>query len=279
MIRRNFLFIACMTFVLMACAPQAPSATPSSTVTPTLTPTPDICSRENLLPVVTDAHKLVREFDDINQVANLTPQSQLGDMVLKLQDVRRRAEDLIIPGCILNFKAAEVDYMNSVITYLKLFMAGGYNETLSGTIAVSQQKRVAYENLRLFILGITPSPSPSPTLGVGTSQPETPSLTPTNMTGNPQVATPTLVAITGNITVSNPTMLGRNLHDAPSLDAIVTAILLPGETAIALAKDGSAKWVLVKYQEKQLWVYADQVTLSASLDSLPVILSSPTPAP
>ena len=279
MMRRNILFIVSLTILLVACAPQIPSAAPTSTVTPTLTPTPDACSRENLLPIVMDAHKLVREFDDINQVASLTPQSQLGDMVLKLQDVRRRAEDLVVPNCILNFKAAEVDYMNSVITYLKLFMAGGRNDALSGMIATSQQKRVAYDNLRLSILGITPTPSPSPTLGAGTSQPETPSQTPTSMTGTPQVATPTLVAITGNITVSNPTMLGRNLHDAPSLDAIVIAILLPGDTAIALARDGSAKWVLVEYQGSQLWVYADQVTLSASLDSLPVILSSPTPTP
>jgi hypothetical protein len=279
MIRRKFSLIVCITFLLVACAPQTPTAAPTSTVTPTLIPTPDVCSRENLLPVVTDAHKLVREFDDINQVASLTPQSQLGDMVLKLQDVRRRAEDFMVPNCILNFKAAEVDYMNSVITYLKLFMAGGRNDALSGMIATSQQKRVAYDNLRLFILGITPTPSPSPTLGAGTLQPETPTLTPTIMAGIPQVVTPTLVAITGNIIVSNPTMLGRNLHDAPSLDAIVIAILLPGETAIALAKDGSAKWVLVEYQGKQLWVYADQVTLSAPLDSLPVILSSPTPTP
>jgi hypothetical protein len=209
----------------------------------------------------------MREFDDINQVASLTPQSQLGDMVLKLGEVRRRAEDLVVPPCIQAFKALEVDYMNSVISYFKMFMAGGFTENITKAMVVSQQERIAYDNAHMFLLGITPTPSPSPTFGPGTLPPPTPS------------STPTAVAISGAIIISNPSLLGRNLHSAPDMDSPVVSLLLPGDSAPAAARDESDLWVLVDYHDQQLWVYASQVLISAPLDSLPIILATGTPTP
>lgn len=157
MIHSRLLLILLAAFLIAGCASLSPQVTPTplSTSTPTLTPTPDVCSRENLLPIVTDAHRLMREFDDISQVASLTPQSQLGDMVLRLGDVRRRTEDLLVPSCVQAFKSLEVDYMNLVIAYFKMFMTGGYTEALtqaSTAQLVSYVQSHVGENLLQFRL-------------------------------------------------------------------------------------------------------------------------------
>ena len=118
-------------------------------------------------------------------------------------------------------------------------------------------------------------PFPSPAAGESTLMPVIPTAI---STPNP-IFTPTPAALTGTIMVSNPSQLGRNLHDAPNLDAPVVALFLPGDTAQAIARDESGLWVLVSYQGKQLWVFARQVGISTSIDSLPVIIATATPNP
>jgi hypothetical protein len=120
-----------------------------------------------------------------------------------------------------------------------------------------------------FVVGCatrTPQSTPAP-FPTSTQLPAIPSVTSTRM------------AFLDEITVSNPTLLGRNLHSASGMNSPVVALLLPGDSAPAAAWDKTNLWVLVDYKSKQLWVYASQVSISAPLESLPIILVAETPIP
>lgn len=87
--------------------------------------TPDPCAPENLNSQVAPVHALMREFDDLAQVAVLADVSQMVFVIPPLQDIRRRAEDLRLPDCIKTLQDLEIEYMNSVINTLLVFMQVG----------------------------------------------------------------------------------------------------------------------------------------------------------
>jgi hypothetical protein len=244
---RALFFISLVALLVSACGAATPSPTPMPTETPTATPDP--CSAGSISFFVQQANGLMREYDDTTYVANLTLQTQLGDMILKLQDIRRRTEDLELPVCLEQLKQNEIGYMNSVIQYLAIFMAGGDRTQVTEMIKNTQNLRASFdtEKQRLLNLGaqstITDTPLPS-----------------------------------GQMQVSNPDGHALNLHREPSLTSTVEKLMKPGERVNALARTADGTWILVEYDGERLWVYADQVTLSGNTNALPVF-AFPTTTP
>ena len=150
---RVLFFIIIVTLLISACGAATPSPTPKPTETPTATPDP--CSVESISLYVQQANELMREYDDTTYVANLTLQTQLGDMILKLQDVRRRTEDLELPECLSQLKENEIGYMNSVIQYLAAFMAGGDRTQVTDMIKNTQNLRVSYDTEKQRLLNFS----------------------------------------------------------------------------------------------------------------------------
>jgi hypothetical protein len=93
------------------------------------TSTADPCAAEVILASAIPVHALMREFDDSAQVAVLADVSQMVFVIPPLQEVRRRAEDLQVPACLATLKGLEIDYMNSVINTLLVFMQVGAGNT------------------------------------------------------------------------------------------------------------------------------------------------------
>ncbi len=230
----------------------ANSATSTVTPTPSFPPTPGPCAPGPIQVEAQKVHAVMRAFDDTHYVANLTPQDQLGDRILQLEEYRRNAEDLAVPECVLTLKQTSVAYMNSVIGYLGYFMGRGDNEMIAQMILNSQQIRTAYnaELTRLMTFG-----------------------TPTPIVPFASLA-PTLAAM-----INNDTHQGINLRSAPSLDADIIEFLLPGESAFVIGRTETGDWLLVEYNYQQLWVYASVVNLNVTVEELPVTMPTITPTP
>lgn len=253
-----FVIILIPALLLAGCAPEStavptisPTQSPIQTATPTVTTTPNLCAPGNVQQQVALVHNLMREFDDTRDVANLTPQTQLGEMILKLSEIRRREEDVVVPSCVNDLHQSAVNYMNAVIGYLRLFMGGGDNTEIGRLIADSQSLRSFYdaERQRLNFSGTPMSiiPSPTPTAFV--------------------------------VTATNNTAQNLNLRDQPSLEGNVVASMKVAESAPALGVDETGKWILIEYNSQQVWVYAPFVSLNDFIEKLPKVMLTPSPTP
>ncbi len=249
-----------MVSVLAGCASKsattileepAGTSTPLVTATPSVTPTPDLCSPGYAQQEAKKINDLMREFDDLTYVANLTPQQQLGEKILQLSEIRRNEEDVLVPECLDLLHGAAVDYMNAVISYLGAFMGGGSSDQVSQIIGASQNIRAFYnvEYARVQAIGTPTSDIPSPT--------------------------PTLF----QVMVTNKSGQGLNLRPEPLLNTNVAATLPAGESAPATAKNETGEWLLITYNDEKLWVYAAYVKTEGDLTLLPIILPTATPSP
>ena len=97
-------------------------ATAMPTLTITITMTPDLCAPENIKAEVDKVHRHMREFDDAAILASNVPQGQLSDSIAELQRIRREADDELVPACLNNLKAFQINHMNLVIDSLLAFM-------------------------------------------------------------------------------------------------------------------------------------------------------------
>ena len=86
--------IILVTLLCSACSPEIAQTIPTATITAT----PDPCSKTNISGGIQRISDLMREFDDITFVASLAPKEQLSDLILNLQDVRRRTDVNNPPG-------------------------------------------------------------------------------------------------------------------------------------------------------------------------------------
>jgi hypothetical protein len=179
--KRRFaiLIILLFTLIVSACG-NAPtptpvtlvvveSATPASMVSETNTP--DLCAKENIQAEVQKVHKLMREFDDSSSLAASVPADQLTPVISNLQRIRRDAEDLPIPPCLVKLKTHEINHMNLVIGTL-INLIGYSNGTVSKDvidqgIALARQEHDNYTIELATVLGLTPvvaTPAETPTL-------------------------------------------------------------------------------------------------------------------
>jgi hypothetical protein len=127
---------------------------------PSATNTPDPCAPENIETEVQKIHKLMREFDDGSTLAASVPTDQLTPVISNLQTIRRDAEDLAVPPCLVTLKTFEINHMNLVIGTL-INLIGYANGTISKDvidqgIALARQEHDKYTIELARVLGLTP---------------------------------------------------------------------------------------------------------------------------
>ncbi len=86
------------------------------------TPTPDPCSAGEIERYLDAIRDVSRRFDDAVALANTTPRGSLPPVIADLQEIRRDAEDLDVPGCADKAKNALVRYMDGIVDAFLLFL-------------------------------------------------------------------------------------------------------------------------------------------------------------
>src|SRR5689334_1167775 len=110
------------------------SATPPPA---TVTLTPDACAPENIKLEAQKVHRLMREFDDASVLASNTARTEISPAIAGLQRIRRDAEDLLVPECLVQLKNYQLSHMNLVINTLLAFMGGAEEKVTSQGIALA----------------------------------------------------------------------------------------------------------------------------------------------
>jgi hypothetical protein len=274
-----FMLLILVSLLLSGCGAQPPatvvvevtSTREAVSTTATLTATPDLCSPANITPEIRKVHNLMREFDDISFVANITPVQNLSPLVLSLMDVRRRAEIIEVPVCLSMLRLNEVNFMNSTLSYMTAFMGGQQKDQINQAIALSQNLRTLYDAELSRLIGATYVPPSTAT--------PAPTSSPLDATATPEaVVQPTIEGEV--VTATNTGNTPANLRDAPSFDAGKIGELPVGSSARALARTEASDWLLVQFADTPqglAWVYASLVMLDKPLNTLPVAVPGPTP--
>lgn len=167
---KNQLIFALITyaFVFTACGNQ-PVAIPTITrpvlISPTAPPssTPDGCSKENLEATIKEVNDLMREFDDVSQLASNLSKEQVPPSIAEMQRIRRAAEDQRTPPCAADLKKYQIAHMNSVINTMLAFVGGVDIDTLNKGLAQARQEHDLYTLEIVKLFGITPAPTHTPT--------------------------------------------------------------------------------------------------------------------
>jgi hypothetical protein len=116
----------------------------------------DLCAPDNVATSAAPILELMTKFDDGSDLAANTPLEQLTGPIADLQAVRRDAENLAVPECLLPLKLAQVDYMNSVIDTMLMFLSMEQEEVIMVGIEITDELRAFYEDLVIEIIGETP---------------------------------------------------------------------------------------------------------------------------
>jgi len=258
------LILICL--LLSACATEA-TPTHTSTVTtapttapaPTITSTPDPCAPENIASEAENVNRLMREFDDASLLASNTPISQLSLNIADLQRIRRDAEDLPVPDCLIPLKQYKLAHMNTVTSTMLGFLSGSDSETLNQNITLARQRH-DQDTLELArLLGITVVPAPTAIPTDATQAAET----------SPTQAEPF---------ITNPGPTNVNFRAKPDLVGDSLDILAVGANATVTGRKEDALWFQVKFPDESgqtAWVYASLVKLSDPGADIPVV--TPTP--
>jgi hypothetical protein len=136
----------------VACTPTIPaSIARTPTAIPTLTPDP--CSTANLPASVKPLNDLMRQFDDDATVAGNVVQSQIAELLPRMQAIRQTVQEQPVPACLSNLKRFELLYMDSTLQTLLAFKQPTPSVSAAGTgIVQSRQYHNQYtgELGRLF---------------------------------------------------------------------------------------------------------------------------------
>ena len=119
----------------------------------------DPCQMPELENQVDQVHRLMRAFDDTTRVIANTPRNQLNDGIVKLQGIRREAEDLKVPVCLIALKTYELAHMNAMIDTLIGFIGGADVTTVNLGVAKAQVQHDKYNAELSRLLGITAVPT------------------------------------------------------------------------------------------------------------------------
>jgi hypothetical protein len=141
--------------------------------------------------------------------------------------------------------------MRVVVQTLLAFVGNSDASVVNSGITKSRELHAQYDIELARLLGIT--------LTVATPVPPTPLVEPT--------ATPVVL-------VTNPGPNELNLRNAPDFNAPATTVLTVGGTAVALGRTSDNQWIMVQLQDNQnknVWIYATVVQLSAPIETLPII--------
>lgn len=225
-------------FLLTACEKSAPG-------------TPDPCAPENIIAGANRVNGLMREFDDAAQLAARVSRDQLVSIIPSLQEIRRRAEDQVVPDCLETLKTLQVTHMNTVINTLLSFVSGADPNLLVQGIALARHQHEEYNQELARLLGATyVPPSAEPTAA------DTPAAAPSAWVTNP-----------------GPEQAG--IRARPQVEAAVLAWLDPGLSMAAIGVTEGGRWVqVVDSQGNPGWIEVGDVTVTGG-ETLLVV----TPAP
>ncbi|MDR3576601.1 MAG: hypothetical protein P4L50_22265 [Anaerolineaceae bacterium] len=274
---RKFLIIMgaiiIVTLLSSACVPGITQTPPTAT--------PDPCSPANISSGILRISNLMREFDDITFVSSMAPKDQLSNLILNLQDVRRRTDTYNPPACIAKLQSTAVNYMNGVILFLAHYMGGIDVSQINIERSNSQTLRNAYEEEYAHMTGAvyispTPVPTENPLAEVQATDTPTPTQTATESNESPTETE----AIEVIVTNAGPSSI--NLHDYPDISARLVGYLNPQENAQAIARTKSGDWILIAYSKAKGgtgWVFTKLVQTDHSVELLPISGQTPTPKP
>jgi TolB protein len=121
----------------------------------------------------------------------------------------------------------------------------------------------------------TPTPTPKPTVAATPTVPATPVPPPTAVPPTPVPPTPTPVP---------PQATAKqdvNARQGPGTQYPIAGKLMQNTSAIVLGKNEDGKWLQVAYPDatKPSWVPSTFVTVTGSIDPLPVVAVAPPPSP
>jgi hypothetical protein len=271
------LYIICSAFIALlflttACFPEVPPAAPA--------PTYDPCAPDNIGLEINRVKDLMHEFDDTTFIAKMTPPAQLAEVILELQDVRRRTEAVSVPSCVSDFQKDAIDYMNAEIKYLAYGM-GDFNPIEVATAADSAEKlRGNYEAEYTRLTGVVYAPA---TEAVPVHNPETTEAPPTEaatIQATPTLPIPT-ATLSVEVIVENPGTQPINLRAYPSMTAQPVGSLNPLESARAIARTSAGDWLLLDFAKAEGghgWVFFRLVKLNRPAEQLPIQDFTPTPS-
>ena len=256
--KKTIIFISIVTIFISSCSvienfiPVDPTPIPT---TPMPTATPDPCAAENLLDEVAKVQDLVNEFQDIWIVANVTLNTMMVFPIMEMQAVRRDLQKLDVPACEEAIKTASLNYMNSTINSLVLFMANP-DPTDENLIASQQDSQVLWQlvleefNNILTSTGLVSEELPD----IGITPPQT---------------------TDSGVIVGNESTQGVNVRSQPDINADIISQLEPGMQAIGLSRNEPGDWLLVNLDGVIGWVSTEMVTTSTVIENLPI--SEPDP--
>lgn len=127
------------------------------------TATPDLCTSEKLPAEVEKINGIMQEFDNAAVVAASAPREKLTAPIAELQRIRRNAEDLSTPACLMPLKETQLAHMNVVIETMMAFMDGAEQNSVNQGIALARQLHNRYLVELAKIAGMTVAPLSSPT--------------------------------------------------------------------------------------------------------------------
>ncbi len=243
------------TLLLSACGgvvtpqPAAESATLESTVVVEASATIDPCAPQYERVLAQRVHKHMREFDDASTLAASLTADKLPSAIAELQRIRRDSQDEPVPSCLGKLKDLQVAHMNMVIDTLLGMLNGAKPEDLQTGISNSRQLHDAYTVELANVLGLTVV---------------------ANSTAVPVAQTPAA----GAVTVSNAGVGPVNMRATPDLNGAIVTALAVNEVAAVLGKSADGTWVQVEVAAQpgtKAWIFLATVTLSGSLDAVPVV--------
>jgi len=116
----------------------------------------DPCAPEVIQTTGSPLQMLMDQFDDSADIAANSPHEQLAEPIANLQELRRETEDLLVPICLESLKTAQIDYMNSVIDTLLMFLSLQDEAVIMVGIEISDELRALYESQVSELYGIEP---------------------------------------------------------------------------------------------------------------------------
>ena len=156
---RAILYLFPALLLLISACGGSPAATPITTpAKQTTSPDEDPCSPQNMPTTVQPINDLMREFEDASQLASNLPAQQLPDVISSLQRVRRDAEDVKIPACLVTLKTHQLNHMNLMIQTLLAFVGGADREALNNGLETARKEHDLYSLEIVRLLGITLAP-------------------------------------------------------------------------------------------------------------------------
>lgn len=118
----------------------------------------DPCSSQNLPASVQETNRLMREFDGVFARVAQISSDEIPKLISELQRIRRTAEDLPVPACLIKLKSHQLNNMNLTIDALLASVGGAHPSTLDSTLETARREHDLYSLELVRLLGITLAP-------------------------------------------------------------------------------------------------------------------------